>query len=86
MSPDTDYASYLLRFRKMRIDWQTTWLASVQSTSSGEQRSFPGVEALAAFLIAEYGGNPSEPGQPGAEEPEAPDLTTPALPAGWQHK
>lgn len=86
MAPDKDYASYLLRLRKMHSDQQTTWVASVQSTSSGEQLSFPGVEALATFLIAEYGGGPPRPRHPGEEEPVALDPTTSALPDGWLYK
>ena len=76
MSPDRDYASYLLRFRKIQLDRRTTWMASVQSTSSGEQRSFPGVEALAAFLMAEYGGSLPERKRPGEEESPDSDHTT----------
>jgi hypothetical protein len=82
MAPNEDYASYLLRLRKIQIDQQSTWVASLQSTSSGERRFFPGVAALAAFLIAEYGGNLPEPRSPGEEEPVALEETTSALPVG----
>lgn len=49
-----DYASYMLRLRKVRNDTQATWVASVQSTATGEQRSFPSIEALAIFLLSQY--------------------------------
>lgn len=51
----TRYTSYLLRLWQMQNDQQTTWVASVQSTVTGEQRSFPSVGALLEFLQAEFG-------------------------------
>jgi hypothetical protein len=56
MPLDTSYAAYLLRLRKMQDDSRATWVASVQSIPTGEQRSFPSVEALAAFLLAQFPG------------------------------
>ena len=50
------YASYMLRLRLMGQGNQTMWVASVENTATGIQRSFPGVEALVAFLRAEFGG------------------------------
>ena len=49
------YASYMLRFRQMGQGNQTLWVASVENTATGSQRSFPGIEALVAFLRAEFG-------------------------------
>ena len=49
------YASYLLRLRQVRNGEQLTWVASTQSTVTGEQRSFPSVEALLEFLQTTYG-------------------------------
>lgn len=51
---DTSYASYLLRLRKVQNNHRAGWVASVQSTATGEQRSFPSIEALATFLLATY--------------------------------
>jgi hypothetical protein len=53
------YASYMLRFRLMGQGNQTLWIASVENTATGLQRSFPGIEALVAFLRAEFGVNSS---------------------------
>jgi hypothetical protein len=55
MISNAGYASYVLRLRNMQNDCQATWLASLQSTATGEQRSFPSVEALATYLLAEFG-------------------------------
>ncbi len=52
----TRYASYLIRFRLVRNDDQPVWIASIDDTASGSHRSFPNVEALAAFLLAEFEG------------------------------
>jgi hypothetical protein len=61
MPPDTSYAAYLLRLRKMQGDGRATWVASVQSISTGEQSSFPSIEALATFLLATFrSGSPSD--------------------------
>ena len=49
------YASYLLRLRLMGNRDQANWIASVENTATGNRRSFPSVEALAAFLLAEFG-------------------------------
>jgi hypothetical protein len=56
MQLSTRYTSYLLRLWQMQNDQQTTWVASVQSTATGEQRSFPSISALLEFLQAEFGG------------------------------
>jgi ATP/maltotriose-dependent transcriptional regulator MalT len=56
VQPTISYASYLLRLTRVGQSDRTTWVASVQSTATGDRRSFPNVEALVAFLVAEYGG------------------------------
>jgi hypothetical protein len=53
--PHANYTSYLLRLRRLRTGDQGDWVASVESTTTGEQRSFPSVETLVAFLLAEFG-------------------------------
>ena len=62
-----NYASYLLRIWRMRDDAQPTWVASIQSPATGEQRCFSSVGALLAFLQAEFG----ESERPGHASPEA---------------
>ncbi len=63
MTLNASYASYLLRLRQLNYSSRATWVASVQSIATGDERSFPSVEALAAFLLAEFG----ERRQTGAE-------------------
>jgi ATP/maltotriose-dependent transcriptional regulator MalT len=57
MQTGTSYTSYLLRLTRVGQGSQATWVASVLSTATGDRRSFPSVEALAVFLVAEYGGS-----------------------------
>ena len=57
MPRENSYAAYLLRFRKMQDGALAPWAASVQSISTGEQRSFPSIEALATFLLAQFSGS-----------------------------
>jgi hypothetical protein len=45
-----DYASYLLRLRCVSTSGRRAWTASLQSTATGEDRSFPTVDALAQYL------------------------------------
>ena len=45
-----DYASYLLRLRCVSTGGRRAWTASLQSTATGEDRSFPTVDALAQYL------------------------------------
>jgi hypothetical protein len=61
-----DYASYLLRLRCVSTGGGRTWTASLQSTATGEDRSFPSLDALAQFLKEqlaeeEQSGNSSPP-------------------------
>ncbi len=55
MPPNPNYTSYLLRFWQVQNGQQTTWVASIQHTTTGEQHSFSGVAALIDFLNAEFG-------------------------------
>jgi len=80
---NASYASYLLRLRLMGKGNQAMWVASVENTATGDQRSFPSVETLVAFLRAEFGGyssvakgdppdGPQVEGPPAAGEGERP--------------
>jgi hypothetical protein len=63
--PNESYASYLLRFRSVPRGNGCTWVASMQSTATGERRSFPSVGALLEFLRAEFGeGRPARDAGP----------------------
>ena len=53
--PITRYSSYMLRFRVTPTGNQLNCLVSIEDTATGSQRSFPNVEALATFLLAEFG-------------------------------
>ncbi len=53
--PITHYSSYMLRFRVTPSGNQTNCLVSIEDTATGSRRSFPNVEALATFLLAEFG-------------------------------
>jgi ATP/maltotriose-dependent transcriptional regulator MalT len=55
MQTSTGYASYLLRLTRVGHGSRATWVASTQSTATGDRRSFPSVDALVAFLVAEFG-------------------------------
>lgn len=92
MAPEKDYASYLLRLRRLQTGTQPTWVASVQSTATGEQRAFPRVEALATFLLAEFGHQsdvdphevPATPHHVTPSDALSPDrLRCPTVDAGW---
>ncbi len=54
MPSELSYAAYLLRLRKFQDGRRATWVASVQSIATGEQRTFSSVEALATFLLAQF--------------------------------
>ncbi len=55
MLAERNYASYLLRLRLVQSDGQMVWVASIQSTATGKQRSFASIEALVRFLQSEFG-------------------------------
>ena len=54
-STNESYASYLLRFQRVQRDDGRAWMASVQSTATGELRRFANLEALVHFLRDEFG-------------------------------
>jgi hypothetical protein len=54
VQPDVTYASYLLRLWQVRNHARPTWVASVRSPATGDERHFPSVEALAEFLLREF--------------------------------
>jgi hypothetical protein len=86
MSESPGYVSYLLRLWQTWQGGRPVWRASLQSTSTDEQRGFPDLESLVAFLRARVErpqGGPAGPatddrlhamsleaGQPGAADPE----------------
>lgn len=49
------YSSYLLRLQWMQNGDAPTWVTSIQSTQSGEFRSFPNLNAFIQFLQGEFG-------------------------------
>ena len=53
--PITCYSLYMLRFRVTPTGNQLNCLVSIEDTATGSHRSFPNVEALATFLLAEFG-------------------------------
>ncbi len=58
MTPEENhahYASYLLRLRLVGGGEQSVWTASIEDTATGSRHTFPDVEALATFLLAEFG-------------------------------
>jgi hypothetical protein len=65
MELNANYASYLLRLRRVQNNDRPVWVASVQSTATGEQRPFADLEALVEFLRAEFGQREeTPPGRP----------------------
>ena len=71
---DASYTSYLLRLWRAQREDGHTWIASVQSTATGEQRRFPDLEVLIQFLREEFGG--CEQGQEPPPEAQATETTT----------
>ncbi len=54
MTPNI-YNSYMLRLHWAQNSDHPTWVASIQSTKTGELRWFPNVDALIQFLQEEFG-------------------------------
>jgi hypothetical protein len=52
---NNDYASYLFRFYRVRGVTGILWLASAQSTATGEVHRFANLEALVEFLRGAFG-------------------------------
>jgi len=55
MQIDRDYASYLLRLRRLQNEEHFVWVVSIQSAVTGEQCLFASVDAFAQFLQTEFG-------------------------------
>lgn len=55
VQPKRTYASYMLRLWQVQIDTQATWVASIQSPTTGEQRWFANIDALTQFLVDTFG-------------------------------
>jgi hypothetical protein len=74
VTPKVTYASYMLRLWQVQSDTHATWVASVQSPATGEQRWFANVDALIQFLQHEFGpgGTPNGQAQPGRPDDGAP--------------
>ncbi len=81
---DKSYASYLLRFRCVQGDQGRTWVASIQSTATSEQRRFANLDALLQFLRDRFGecARDKKANQPAIQETEATVLTEPGSPDG----
>ena len=73
MPPHANYAAYLLRLREVQDGDRVAWIATVQSTATGEQRSFASMNAFVAFLQAEYGEGRVPAGPPSADRAGSPD-------------
>jgi hypothetical protein len=55
LTSNNRYTSYLLRLQLAQNDDRPTWLASIQSTQTGELRWFSNVDALIQFFHEEFG-------------------------------
>jgi hypothetical protein len=49
------YVSFLIRLQVAQNDNHPTWLASLQSTKTGELRWFPNVDGLIQYFQDEFG-------------------------------
>jgi hypothetical protein len=81
MQSNAGYVSYLLRLWQVQSDKHATWVASVQSTATGDRRSFSSVAALIEFLQAEFAEPPQTGPSPtplGRAEPGIEHMTQPA--------
>ncbi len=63
--PYADYASFLLRLWQKRNDQEDIWIASLQSTATGEDLAFSSMEAFIRFLQNHFmaGQTPEQEGQ-----------------------
>ncbi len=59
-TPDTDYASYMLRLRRIKTGDTSIWIPSLESTATGYRYSFPNLDALYDFLNTEFGSGEAE--------------------------
>ena len=88
MAPTDRYTSFLLRLQWTQNDNHPTWVASIQSTKTGELRRFPDLEALVQFLRDEFGEceGAKDPGQPAAPDASATQSAKPAAPPEQDHQ
>ena len=70
MNTDVDYASYLLRLRRVRSGAQPVWLVSVQCTATGKRGPYTELAEFIRFLQATYGGSEQ------ASAPPAPAISS----------
>ena len=61
MDPPSIYKSYVLRMWMTTQDGQPVWLASLQSTATGQRRGFSDLESLFDYLAARAGGEKAAP-------------------------
>jgi hypothetical protein len=54
LTPNRRYASFMLRLQWMQNDDHPAWVASTQSTTTGELRWFPNLDALVQFIRDEF--------------------------------
>jgi hypothetical protein len=54
MPQEPQYASFLLRLWASEENGQLTWRASLESTRTGQRQNFACVQALIAFLQAQF--------------------------------
>ncbi len=69
---ETDYASYMLRLRRVKTGETSRWIPSLESTATGERRSFPTLDALYEFIESEFD---QADIHPNAESPAAENST-----------
>lgn len=55
MMSDNRYVSFMLRLQWMENKDHPTWVASIQSTKTGELHCFPSLDTLIEFLWDEFG-------------------------------
>lgn len=55
MNSKDGYQSYLFRFQRVYQGDRPSWVASSQSTRTGELRRYPSLDALIEFLRDEFG-------------------------------
>jgi hypothetical protein len=78
VTQNSRYASFMLRLQQAQNDNHPTWLASIQSTKTGELRWFPSLDALVTFLRDEFGEQESNDKPTKAEFNHEQSTTSPA--------
>jgi hypothetical protein len=54
MNSNPQYNSYMLRLQWVKNNKEPMWIVSMQSTSTGELRWFPSLDAMITFLREEF--------------------------------